>query len=119
MCIFFRITSHPLAESAGEPALAAETVLLGNLGDGISAIGQKMEALLDPVVGKILGDGFSGHLFEEAAHRLTGQMDVLCQALKGNGFLVMSMQIIQEKLKPSEVFLVCGKIGAKIPVLMG
>lgn len=119
MCIFFRITSHPLAESAGEPALAAETVLLGNLGDGISAIGQKMEALLDPVVGKILGDGFSGHLFEEAAHRFAGQMDSFCQSLKRDGFLIMLMEIVQQNTKPSEVFLVCGKIGAKIPVLMG
>ena len=119
MDIFLRVASHPPPEGAGKPAWAAESVLLRDLGDGIPALGQKLEALPDPVVGEVLGDGLPGHLFEEAAHRLTGQMDVFCQALKGNGFLVMSMQIIQEKLKPSEVFLVRRKIETKVVLFVG
>ena len=119
MYIFFRITSHPLSEGTGKAALAAEAVQLRDLGDGISAIGQKVEALLDPVVGEILGDSFSGHLLEEAAHGFPGQMDVFCQVLQQDGFLVMRMQIVQQDAKSSETFLVCREIGAKVSVLMG
>ena len=84
-------SAHVKPEGFRISAWITKTCLFGNLGNGISSVQEKRNALTDAIICQVFCDGSSCHLFKEPAAKLLGKVQLLCKLPQRKRLLVIGM----------------------------